>query len=146
MNMWIGLAALVAANAAADVSWLSWLSGAWSQKGGEGRWTEEYWTPPRGHIMIGAGLAGRDGKTRSFEHMRIMADEKGRIAFYGMPGGAPAVAFPLVRQEPNLVVFENPAHDYPQRISYRRSGKQLVATTSKIDGSGAVSWTYDRPN
>ena len=115
------------------------------QKGAEGRWAEEYWTPPRGHIMIGAGLTGQAKTTRSFEHMRIVADEKGRIAFYGMPGGAPAVAFPLVRQEPRSVVFENPAHDYPQRISYRLNGKQLVATTSKLDGSSAQSWTYDRP-
>ena len=145
MQLLISLAALVAANTS-DISSLSWLSGAWSQKGAEGRWAEEYWTPPRGHIMIGAGLTGRNGTTRSFEHMRIMADGEGRIVFYGMPGGAPAVAFPLVWQAPNLVVFENPAHDYPQRISYRLNGKQLVATTSKIDGSGTASWTYDRPN
>jgi len=144
MNLLIGLAALIGASTAADVSSLSWLSGAWSQKAAEGRWTEEYWTPPRGYIMIGAGLSGQGKTTRSFEHMRIMVDGHGRIAFYGMPGGAPAVAFPLVRQEPNLVVFENPAHDFPQRVSYRLNGKQLIATVSKIDGSGAESWTYER--
>ena len=145
MYLLMSLVALVAANTR-DISSLAWLSGAWSQKGAEGRWAEEYWTPPRGHIMIGAGLSGRTGTTRSFEHMRIVADSEGRIAFYGMPGGAPAVAFPLVKQEAKLVVFENPAHDFPQRISYRLDGKQLVATVSKIDGSGAESWTYDRPN
>jgi hypothetical protein len=111
MHLLTSLAALLAANTT-DMSSLSWLSGAWVQKGADGRWAEEYWTPPRGHIMIGAGLSGRNGTTRSFEHMRIVADGEGRIAFYGMPGGAPAVAFPLVRQEPNLVVFENPAHDF----------------------------------
>lgn len=145
MQLLMSLTALVAATTS-DISSLSWLSGAWTQKGADGRWAEEYWTPPRGHIMIGAGLTGQGGKTRSFEHMRIVADGEGRIAFYGMPGGAPAVAFPLVRQEPNLIVFENPAHDYPQRISYRLNGKQLIATTSKIDGSSTESWTYDRPN
>jgi len=144
MHLLTSLAALVAANTT-DISSLSWLSGAWTQKGAEGRWAEEYWTPPRGHIMIGAGLSGRNGTTRSFEHMRIVADGEGRIAFFGMPGGAPAVAFPLVRHEANLIVFENPAHDFPQRISYRLNGKQLIATASKIDGSGAESWTYERP-
>ena len=144
--MLISLAAIFAATTSVDISSLTWLSGAWSQKGGEQRWAEEYWTPPRGHIMIGAGLTGQGGTTRSFEHMRILADEQGRIIFYGMPGGALAVAFPLVRLEPNLVVFENPTHDYPQRISYRRNGEQLIATVSKIDGSNAESWTYDRPN
>ena len=145
MQLLIGLAALVAVNSPANVTSLAWLSGAWSQKGKEGRWAEEYWTPPRGHIMIGAGLTGRDKSTRSFEHMRIVVDQQGRTVFYGMPGGALAVAFPMVRQEPQLVVFENPAHDYPQRISYRLNGKRLIATTSKIDGSGAESWTYERP-
>lgn len=143
MQLLISLAALLATS---DLSSLAWLSGAWSQKGAEGRWAEEYWTPPRGHIMIGAGLSGQGGATRSFEHMRIMIDGQGRIAFHGMPGGAPAVAFPLVRQEPNFVAFENPAHDYPQRISYRLNGKQPVATVSKVDGSNAESWTYYRPN
>ncbi len=145
MHLLTSLAALVAANTT-DLSSLSWLSGAWAQKGTEGRWAEEYWTPPRGHIMIGAGLAGQGRTTRSFEHMRIVADGKGGIAFYGMPGGDPAVAFPLVGQEPNLIVFENPAHDFPQRVSYRLNGKKLIATVSKIDGSGAESWTYERPN
>ena len=144
MSLLMSLAALAAVNIS-DISSLSWLGGAWMQKGAEGRWAEEYWTPPRGHIMIGAGLTGQDKTTRSFEHMRIVADGQGRIAFYGMPGGATAIAFPLVRQEPNSVSFENPAHDFPQRISYRLDGKQLVATVSKIDGSGAESWTYDRP-
>ena len=144
MQLLMGLAALVAANTS-DVSSLSWLSGAWVQKGAAEHWAEEYWTPPRGHIMIGAGLSGQGRTTRSFEHMRIVADGEGRIAFYGMPGGAPAVAFALVRQELSLVVFENPGHDYPQRISYRLNGKQLVATVSKLDGSGAESWTYERP-
>ena len=144
MHLIMSLAALVAATTS-DLSSLSWLSGAWAQKGAEGRWAEEYWTPPRGDIMIGAGLTGQAKTTRSFEHMRIVIDGEGRIAFYGMPGGAPAIAFPLVKQEPNLIVFENPAHDYPQRVSYRLNGKQLVATTSRIDGSGAQTWTYDRP-
>jgi hypothetical protein len=146
MQLLMSFAALLVANTGSDLSSLSWLSGAWSQKGAEGRWAEEYWTPPRGNIMIGAGLTGRGGSTLSFEHMRIMADDQGRIAFYGMPGGAPAVTFPLVRKEPSMIVFENPAHDYPQRISYRLNGKQLVATTSKMDGSSTESWTYDRPN
>ena len=144
MQLMMTLAALVAANSS-DLSSLSWLSGAWTQKGAEERWAEEYWTPPRGHIMIGAGLTGQSRKTRSFEHMRIVMDGKGQIAFYGMPGGAQAVAFPLVRREANLIVFENPRHDFPQRISYRLNGRKLIATASKIDGSSAESWTYDRP-
>jgi hypothetical protein len=41
-------------------------------------------------------------------------------------------------------VFENPTHDYPQRISYRMEGETLVATTSLMDGSQAQNWRYRR--
>ena len=89
-------ALLLAADAVAGVPAMGWLSGAWVETKAEGAWTEEYWTPPRGGIMIGAGLAGRGETLRSFEHMRIATGKDGKIAFYGMPQGAPAVAFPLV--------------------------------------------------
>jgi hypothetical protein len=41
-------------------------------------------------------------------------------------------------------VFENPHHDFPQRIVYRREGKALIATVSLNDGSNAMSWRYRR--
>ena len=135
---------LSAQTPAPGVKDLAWLSGTWVSRSGE-RWTEEWWTPPRGGIMIGAGFSGRGDKAGAFEHMRIMADESGRIAFYGMPGGAPAVRFPLVRGGKGEAVFENPAHDHPQRISYRMEGESLVATVSLMDGSKAQSWTFKRP-
>ena len=80
----------------------------------------------------------RIGETAtSFEHMRILAGKDGVVAFHGMPGGAPAVRFPLVKRGEGEAVFENPAHDYPQRIRYRLDGETLVATTSLLDGSEA---------
>ena len=143
----LGAAALFAFTAAAtrpvSMADLSWLSGAWVAREGE-RWTEEWWTPPRGGIMIGAGFSGRGTAASSFEHMRIMAGKDGTIAFYGQPGGAPAVRFPLVRGGRSEAVFENPAHDHPQRISYRMDGSHLVATVSLMDGSKAQSWRFTR--
>lgn len=135
----------VAAAPAAQVTDLAWLSGAWVSRDGD-KWTEEWWTPPRGGIMIGAGFSGEGGETASFEHMRIMAGEDGVVAFHGMPGGAPAVRFVLVKGGKGEAVFENPAHDYPQRISYRMEGETLVATTSLMDGSKPQSWMYRRMN
>lgn len=147
MRMTVTFAAGLALSAQApapEVEDLGWLSGAWVARDGD-TWTEEWWTPPRGGIMIGAGFSGRGDKAGAFEHMRIMADESGTVAFYGMPGGAPAVRFPLVRGGKGEAVFENPAHDHPQRISYRLDGQALVATVSLMDGSRAQSWTFKRP-
>ncbi|PWG03775.1 hypothetical protein DF286_01385 [Sphingosinicella humi] len=141
----MALAALLslAAAPAVEVGDLQWLSGSWVSRDGD-RWTEEWWTPPRGGIMIGAGFSGRGAKATSFEHMRIMAGEDGAIAFYGMPGGAATVRFPLVNGGEGEAVFENPAHDYPQRIRYRLEGETLVATTSLMDGSREQRWIYRR--
>jgi hypothetical protein len=41
-------------------------------------------------------------------------------------------------------VFENPAHDFPTRVAYRRDGDRLVATVSGPGGRDAQSWTFVR--
>jgi hypothetical protein len=128
-----------------DVSQLNWLSGAWSERRSDGTWTEEYWTPVRSEVMLGSGLTGRGESVRHFEHMRISKGADGQVAFYGMPNGAAAVPFKMVRQTDSEVVFENAAHDYPQRVTYRRDGDTVIATVSLIDGSKEGRWVYRRP-
>lgn len=131
---------------AADLGDLDWLVGAWATeaKGDAVRWTEERWSPARGGTMLGTGLSGRGGKALSYEFMRIAVDEKGDIAFWGSPQGAPPVAFRLESVDRGEAVFVNPAHDYPQRIVYRLTGRGMTATTSLADGSNAQTWKYRR--
>ena len=121
---------------------LGWLSGHWVQEGPDG-WAEESWTGPRGGVMLGTGRTGKGDKAGSFEFMRI-ADGPDGVAFWGSPGGQAPVAFPLAEEGPNVVAFENPKHDYPTRISYRREGKILVATTSGPGGADPQTWRYRR--
>lgn len=105
--------------------------------------TEEYWLATGDGRMVGVGRV-RQYRTRALEHMRIAPDDVGRLTFYGSPGGAAPVAFPRVRSGDREIVFENPSHDFPQRISYRLDGDRLVATVSKIDGSDVQSWHFGR--
>ncbi len=136
------LAAMPAA--AADIGDLEWLAGAWATetKGETVRWTEERWSPARAGTMLGTGLSGRGDKALSYEFMRIAVDEKGEIAFWGSPQGAAPVAFRLESASEREAVFVNPAHDYPQRIVYRLTGRGMTATTSLADGSNAQTWKY----
>lgn len=127
----------------AQVSALAWMSGSWISQD-EDRWTEESWTAPRGGMMLGASSSGRGETVRDWEHMRIASDEAGVISFWGSPKGAPPVAFRLVSLKGAEAVFENPEHDYPTRISYRREGKMLIATTSGPDGADLQTWRYTR--
>jgi hypothetical protein len=127
------------------VSDMAWLSGVWLSRRTDGQWADEYWTLPRGGMMLGAGMAGREDTVQFFEHMRITTDKEGRVAFFAAVNGGAAVVFPLVRQEPNLIVFENSKNDYPQRISYQYSDGSVRATISQMDGSRAAIWDYKRP-
>ena len=122
---------------------LKWMSGTWVSRTGE-NWTEERWAPPRGGVRMGTSLAGAGQRAETYEFMRIATDKDGVVSFWGSPEGAPPVAFKLVSAAPNSVVFENPAHDFPTRIAYRRDGKVLTATISGPGGAGAQSWRYER--
>ena len=130
---------------ALTVADMAWLSGVWLSRRTDGQWADEYWTLPRGGMMLGAGMAGRDDTVQFFEHMRIATDREGRVAFFAMSNGGAAVVFPLVKQEANLIVFENAKHDYPQRIVYQYSDGRVFATISQMDGSRAAIWEYKRP-
>ncbi len=93
--------------------------------------------------MLGTGLTGSLNEAKSFEFMRIAdSPEDGRPVFWGSPGGQAPVAFPMVAQGRQEVTFENPAHDYPTRISYKREGEVLTATTSGRRGSNPQTWRY----
>lgn len=146
MKRWIaaGLGVLLAgASPAATVGDLGWLAGDWVSEP-DGRWTEEAWTSPRGGVMLGVSRSGRGDSLREFEFLRIVAEDDGTPAYIAQPGGRPPVTFRLVRRERTRATFENPAHDYPQRIVYARDGDTLTATISAIDGSKARSWSYRR--
>lgn len=144
LHVLLGLAAL-AMQPAAFVESLDWLEGHWRMEDtrvhNEVRFTEEIWTDGIAGAMFGIGRTVRGGETQAFEFTRIVVEE-GRLVFIAQPSGAPPARFPMVSQGPREVVFANPAHDYPQRITYRRDGAILHATISLMDGSNPASWTY----
>lgn len=136
---------LAAAPIQGDVDKIGWLAGAWREKGANGEWTEEYWTPVRSQLMLGAGLTGRGEAVRHFEQLRIWRTTEGKVNLHANPNGAPGTTFALVSQTADEVVFENPDNDYPQRVTYRRDGDKVVAAISLIDGKQERRWVYSRP-
>ncbi len=129
----------------------AWMAGCWVDSEGTS-WNEECWTTPRGGIMLGSGRTGRGDQLDSWETMQIMLDAPERdgsraaLAFYGSPRGERRTMFEWKpgAGEGDGIGFENPAHDYPQRIRYWRAGNRLEAEIAMLDGSRAIRWTYRR--
>lgn len=129
------------AEVAAQTALPGWLAGAWEQKDGE-TWADEFWSPPRTGIMMGAARIGKATVLAAWEHTRILRKPDGSLSFYAQPSGVPASEFPMVTQGPQMIEFANPAHDYSQRIRYWREGRLLLAEISRLDGSSAHRWSY----
>lgn len=115
-----GVVLLVAASVAgaARVADLSWLSGCWASAG-QDEGSGEVWMKPSGGSLFGVSRVVRGPKTVAWEFMRIVETEDGGVDFIASPSGQAAARFRLVEMSPERVVFENPEHDFPQRVIYQ---------------------------
>ena len=134
---------LLLLGAAQPVDLPHWMAGSWTTVGATGEWAEEWWTPPKAGIMLGAGRSGKSDALGFFEHMRIVRNADG-IAFCAMPQGEAGTCFRAVAAGEASITFENPAHDFPKRITYRREGEELVGVISNLDGARTQQWRYRR--
>ena len=116
-----------------DLESLSWLAGCWEGNYSNGRVVSEQWMKPLGNVMMGMSRTVKDGKTIAFENVRLEQSEDGSIIYIANPSGQQEASFTLVKLEGTRVVFENPAHDFPQRVIY-----ELVSADSlsaRIEGT-----------
>ena len=141
MNLLLAaLAAFQAAPAAAEPD-LDWLAGYWLSCE-DGVEVSETWSNRRGGIMLGSSITIGDDAF-GWEQARIEASEDG-LTFHAQPRSQPAAAFRLIRSGPREAVFENPAHDFPQRVIYRRDGDRLTGRIEGVTGGRdqAIEWHY----
>lgn len=111
---------------------LNWLQGCWSSTNPGERQTTEHWMKPTRDSMLGLSQTVTGDKMLEFEFMRIAQEADGEIYFIAKPSGQPEARFKLITVGANEIVFENPAHDFPQRIIYRREGDSL---NGRIEGT-----------
>jgi len=110
---------------------LGWLSGHWCARSGN-QLIEEYWLPAQGDLALGMSRTIEAGKTASFEFLRI--EQGGEVTNYvAQPQGRSPTAFALIASGADWARFENPQHDFPKRVEYRRTAKGLHA---EIAGPG----------
>jgi hypothetical protein len=130
--LFLALSMALAADAGTSTSAnLDWLSGHWCARSAE-RLIEEYWLPAQGDLALGMSRTVEAGKTVSFEFLRI--ERSGTATNYvAHPQGGPPTAFALSASGADWARFENPQHDFPKRVEYRRTSAGLHA---EIAGPG----------
>ncbi|HEV2816960.1 MAG TPA: DUF6265 family protein [Allosphingosinicella sp.] len=94
-------------------------------------------------VMLGGSIT-YGVQAFGWEQVRIeTSDDGATMQYVARPRGAAAdTAFRLTRAGPNEAAFENPAHDYPQRIIYRREGDALIARTEDMAGGNGQDFRY----
>lgn len=116
----------------AQLERLSWLAGCWAAEKGEAG-SVEHWLPLAGGTMLGIGRTVRNGRTVEHEFMQIRLDAEGRPVFIAQPSRQKEATFVATSIGERAVTFENPAHDFPQRVIYRAVGDSGLA--ARIEGT-----------
>lgn len=119
------------------------MSGCWAYDGSEPG-SGEYWMPPAGGLMIAVSRTVRKGKSAAFEYLRIEETAEGTIALFASPSGQEPARFDMIDFSATRVVFENPEHDFPQRIMYELKDQEHLL--GRIEGhSGGEEVAVDFP-
>ena len=119
-------------SAQAPLERLAWLGGCWQNEEGN-RTTVEMWMPPQGGVMMGTSRTVANGQARGYEYMRIWA-EGNRIVFTAIPSGQAEADFRSVAVSDSGFTVENLEHDFPQRITYRRTSPDNFV--AHVEGPG----------
>jgi hypothetical protein len=151
LRQWIGALALAALSALAcagdadpAIAELDWLPGEWQRTDLPADETGfERWQRAGDGSLAGIGVHERPGGKRFEEKLRIAHRDGVLVYIADTPQNPAPVAFELAHAEEDGLVFENPAHDFPKRITYRRTGTD--AMTVRIDGDGkAIDFAFHR--
>jgi hypothetical protein len=112
------------------------MAGCWESPEGKKSQTNEQWMKPAGGMMIGMGRTVAGGKAVDHEFMRI-EQRDADIFFIARPkANKEDTEFKLITLTAAEAVFENPAHDFPQRVIYRlgKDGNLAARIEGTING------------
>ena len=101
-----------------------WLQGCWAMDS-NGRLVEEQWLAPRASSMLGVGRTTR-GTTLVDYEMVLIRERGDQLAYEAHPANQEPAVFMSTTIGERSIVFENLKHDFPQRVAYRRVGRDSV--------------------
>jgi hypothetical protein len=122
------------------------MAGCWTGPASNGAMIEERYSDASENLVIGMTRYVRGGRVVDFEFTTIERTDTSFV-MTPHPKGVRSDSFPLKEIADGRAVWENPKHDFPQRIIYRRGDDgSLVAriegTTPR--GERHSEWTMHR--
>ncbi len=124
------------AEAAKGIAALAWLEGQWQST--DGKW-EACYSSPLGGEIVSATKKIEDGKVTLFDFERFREVE-GAVVLTPFPHGKASVDFKERASTPppggKIAIFDNPDHDFPQRIRYTltEDGHLKIMLMAEKDG------------
>ena len=124
---------------------IAWISGDWQTAPGGRRQIEEHWTQVAGGSMMGVSRTVAGDKTVEFEYLRIEQRADGIFYVAHPKARCPGTDFKLTKASANEAVFENPQHDFPKRIIYRKAADDsLTASVDGGEGTKAMTFAFKK--
>lgn len=115
-----------------------WLSGCWIDAEGQ---AQEIWSDPvQAHQFGYAYSLDEEGNIAFLELLRIAPQADGRLIYFAYPNGKAPVSFLETERTDDAATFENPNHDFPQRIRYHYQDGKLTAVISTLDGANSLTF------
>jgi uncharacterized protein DUF6265 len=125
------------------ISEVDWISGNWESAPGGRVQIEEHWTRPAGGSMLGMSRTVMGIRTLEFEYLRLEQRSDGIYYVAHPKARCPGTDFKLTSVTASEAVFENPTHDFPKRIIYRKTAAgTLVASIDGGEGTKSQTFTY----
>jgi hypothetical protein len=119
--------------AASEMEKLGFMAGCWSGSNGREQF-EEMWMKPAAGSMLGAARTLVSGKTVFFETHVISVDKEGKTVMnIRLRTNPTTTPFTLIQASGEEAVFSNPAHDYPQRVIYRKTADGLLGRIEGVE-------------
>ena len=128
------------------LSAISFMAGCWTGPSPSGSVIEEHYSDASENLVIGMTRYVRNGRVVDFEFTTIERTDTSFV-MTPRPKGVKSDTFPLKDVADGRATWENPKHDFPQRIIYRKGPDgaliaRIEGTTPR--GDRHVEWTMHR--
>ncbi len=136
-----GFAALITGpSIAAEFSDVGFMSGCWKTAPEVTPEYRECYTAPKAGMMQGSSQTVTNGKTTFFE-FSLVVEDRGKVVYRPFIKGVQSVDFALTSLSRDEAIFENLAHDFPQRVIYRKGADgKLTARIEDAAGKKFEQW------